>query len=89
MESGTIRLSLPLKTAADTVIYACGPNPMLKALCKFAKDENIQCFVSLEERMACGIGACLGCVVKTLSGIQRVCKDGPVFDAKEIIWENI
>jgi dihydroorotate dehydrogenase electron transfer subunit len=69
-----------------TVIYACGPKAMLKAVADIALKENIPCQVSLEEHMACGIGACLGCVVETVNGNKRVCKDGPVFDAKELIW---
>ncbi len=70
-----------------TVIYACGPKPMIKAVSEIAVKEGIPCQVSLEEHMACGIGACLGCTVKTVSGNKRVCKDGPVFNAKDLIWE--
>ena len=69
-------------------IYACGPTPMLKELSKVVADKDIKCYVSLEEHMACGVGACLGCVVKTVSGYKRVCKEGPVFDIREIIWSN-
>ena len=69
------------------VVYACGPKPMLKAVAVIAKQHNISAQVSLEEYMACGIGACLGCIVKTKSGQKRVCKDGPVFNAREVIWE--
>ena len=68
------------------VIYACGPNVMLREIAKVAAASRIKAYVSLEEHMACGIGACLGCVVKTKSGHQRVCKEGPVFDATEIVW---
>ena len=68
------------------VIYACGPNVMLREIAKAAAANGIKAYVSLEEHMACGIGACLGCVVKTKSGYQRVCKEGPVFDAREIVW---
>ena len=68
------------------VIYACGPNVMLREIAKAAAANGIKAYVSLEEHMACGIGACLGCVVKTKSGYQRVCKEGPVFDAKDIVW---
>jgi dihydroorotate dehydrogenase electron transfer subunit len=68
------------------VIYACGPNVMLGEIAKTAMANGIKAYVSLEEHMACGIGACLGCVVKTRSGYKRVCKEGPVFDAKEIVW---
>lgn len=68
-------------------IYACGPHTMLKAAAHMARYVNIPCQVSLEERMACGVGACLGCPVKMKGNkYKMVCKDGPVFDAKEIAW---
>lgn len=73
------------------VIYACGPVPMLRALKKYAADNGIECWVSLEEKMACGVGACLACVcqsrdIDSHSQVhnKRVCKDGPVFRADEI-----
>lgn len=73
------------------VIYACGPMPMLRALKAYAAEHDMDCFVSMEERMACGIGACLACVCKTKdkdahSNVKnkRICKEGPVFDAKEV-----
>ena len=70
-----------------STIYACGPAAMLKTVAKIAKERKIPCQVSMEERMACGVGACLGCPVKVKSGgYKMVCKDGPVFDAKEIAW---
>jgi dihydroorotate dehydrogenase electron transfer subunit len=69
-----------------STIYACGPGPMLREVAAVAKKYNIPAQVSLEEHMACGIGACLGCVVNTQDGFKRVCKEGPVFDAKEIVW---
>ncbi|MFH1223777.1 MAG: dihydroorotate dehydrogenase electron transfer subunit, partial [Pseudomonadota bacterium] len=75
------------KNKGKYCIYACGPDAMLKNISKLAKSENIKCHVSLEERMACGVGACLCCAVKTTKGIQRVCKDGPVFDSDEILWD--
>ncbi|MDD7464411.1 MAG: dihydroorotate dehydrogenase electron transfer subunit [Anaerococcus sp.] len=65
------------------LIYACGPNPMLQALCDKNTKAEIQ--VSMEAHMACGIGACLGCTVESTNGeFLRVCKDGPVFDSKEV-----
>lgn len=68
----------------DTVL-ACGPTPMLRALKEAAKDKGIPVYVSLEERMGCGIGACLVCTCKTKEGGRaRVCKDGPVFRADEV-----
>lgn len=76
----------------DTAIYACGPKPMLRSLSSFLGREYF-CQVSLEERMACGVGACVGCAVavKDEAGRQayrRVCVDGPVFELKNVIWES-
>lgn len=68
-------------------VYACGPHPMLKAASHIAGLMNIPCQVSLEARMACGVGVCLGCPVPVRAGgYKMVCKDGPVFDAREIVW---
>ncbi len=73
------------------VIYACGPAPMLRAVKEFALEKGIECWISMEERMACGIGACLGCVCKSKEtdehlGVKnkRVCKEGPVFRAEDV-----
>lgn len=73
------------------VIYACGPTPMLRAIRSYALENKIECYLSLEERMACGIGACLACVCKskevdshTNVNNKRICKDGPVFLATEV-----
>jgi dihydroorotate dehydrogenase electron transfer subunit len=71
---------------ASCVIYACGPKPMLQAVSRIAFDAGIKGYVSLEENMGCGFGACLGCSVKTGKGYKRVCKEGPVFAIEEIIW---
>jgi len=68
-------------------IYACGPRPMLKEISRISKQYHIPAQISLEEHMACGIGACLGCVVKTKEDYKRVCEEGPVFNADEIVWE--
>jgi dihydroorotate dehydrogenase electron transfer subunit len=67
-------------------IYACGPRPMLKEISWISKKYKMPAQISLEEHMACGIGACLGCVVNTKEGFKRVCKEGPVFKADEIVW---
>jgi len=67
-------------------IYACGPRPMLKEISRLAGKYKIPSQISLEEHMACGIGACLGCAVNTEEGSRRVCREGPVFKAQEIIW---
>jgi len=65
-------------------VCACGPEPMLKAVAAKCKATGVPCFVSLEKRMACGVGACLGCTVKTVSGNRRCCADGPIFTADEV-----
>ncbi len=68
-------------------IYSCGPDPMMKAVAKIAGENRIDCEVSLENMMACGIGACLCCVTETTSGNKCVCTDGPVFNSKELAWQ--
>lgn len=73
------------------IVYACGPLPMLKAVSEFAKRNDVPCQVSLEQRMGCGIGACLVCACKTGEGddwkYSHVCKDGPVFWSREVIFD--
>ena len=69
----------------DICVYAAGPMAMVKALCALTEGCSLESQVSLEERMACGLGACLGCAIDTQSGYKRVCKDGPVFPLCEII----
>ena len=88
---GTVIDALDENGVDGDVLYACGPIPMLKALKDWANGKGIECQISLEERMACGIGACLACVCKTKEKDEhsnvcnkRICKDGPVFDANEI-----
>lgn len=73
------------------VIYACGPRPMLRALKAYAREQGIECWISMEERMACGIGACLACVCQTREidehsqvSNKRICKEGPVFLAEDV-----
>lgn len=65
--------------------YTCGPEPMLKAIYKVAKTSGQ---FSFEERMGCGFGACMGCSCKTVTGYKRICKDGPVLEKEEILWEK-
>lgn len=68
-------------------ISVCGPSPMMKAVARVAREKGIPCEVSLENMMACGLGACLCCVEKTVKGNVCVCTEGPVFDIKELTWE--
>lgn len=74
------------------VIYTCGPAGMLKEVSRVARERGVKCYVSLERAMACGIGVCLGCAVKTKkqpagAAYSMVCSDGPVFDSEDIEWE--
>ncbi|MCI1269606.1 MAG: dihydroorotate dehydrogenase electron transfer subunit [Ruminococcus sp.] len=80
-----------LKKGGIDAVYACGPMPMLKKISEMSKENNIaNCEISLEERMGCGIGACLVCACKTKKNDEEyfahVCKEGPVFNAEEVIW---
>ncbi|GAY27582.1 MULTISPECIES: dihydroorotate dehydrogenase electron transfer subunit [unclassified Prevotella] len=68
-------------------IATCGPKPMMMAVARYAHGEGIECEVSLENTMACGIGACLCCVEKTVAGNLCVCKAGPVFNIKKLLWQ--
>ena len=68
-------------------ISTCGPKPMMVAVAKYAKQVGVACEVSLENMMACGVGACLCCVEKTVEGNLCVCKEGPVFDIKRLLWQ--
>jgi dihydroorotate dehydrogenase electron transfer subunit len=83
--------SIDRDSAKRPVIYACGPNPMLKKVAKRAMTSGLKCYVSLEGYMACGLGICLGCAIKAAPDQARVyyyvCQDGPVFPAEMIDWE--
>jgi len=79
-------LKIVLAQTKTLGLFSCGPHPMLKAVSEIAQENKINAQLSLEEHMACGIGACLGCVVSTKDGYKRACKDGPVFSSQELIW---
>lgn len=68
-------------------VATCGPTPMMMGVAKLCQDKNILCLVSMESPMACGLGACYGCVVKTKIGYRRVCKEGPIFKGSEVLVE--
>lgn len=88
---GTVVKLMDQTGAMGQQLYACGPKPMLKALQVWAQEHHIEAQFSLEERMGCGFGACVGCVCKIKADnefgyvYKKVCKDGPVFDAKEVL----
>jgi dihydroorotate dehydrogenase electron transfer subunit len=68
-------------------IATCGPTPMMKAVARYARQADVECEVSLENLMACGLGACLCCVEKTTEGNLCVCKEGPVFNIRKLLWQ--
>lgn len=79
------------QNVSGSVIYACGPIPMLRGVKEYAKEKGIKAYISMEEKMACGVGACLGCVCKSTNvddhskvNNKRICADGPVFNAEDI-----
>ncbi|PKP18142.1 MAG: dihydroorotate dehydrogenase electron transfer subunit, partial [Bacteroidetes bacterium HGW-Bacteroidetes-21] len=69
-----------------SMIYTCGPEVMMKAVAKRAQEVGVECEVSLENLMACGVGACLCCVTDTPKGRKCVCTEGPVFNSKDLLW---
>ncbi|GHT13168.1 dihydroorotate dehydrogenase B (NAD(+)), electron transfer subunit [Bacteroidia bacterium] len=86
-EKGFVTGHSVLQSEKFDFIYTCGPKPMMVAVAKYAKQNNIECEVSLENKMACGIGACLCCVEKTTYGNTCVCTSGPVFNINQLTWQ--
>ena len=84
--TGLLEQMLVGKPQANPVLYGCGPKPMLRAMAGLCSKYGLDAQVSLEAHMACGIGACLGCVVQTKQGFSRVCKEGPVFKISDLVW---
>ena len=85
-EKGFVTQHSILKNTHFDTIYTCGPTPMMKAVAQYAAASNIDCEVSLENTMACGIGACLCCVTDTVEGHLCVCTEGPIFNTKRLKW---
>ncbi len=88
--TGLLKRDIGRYDPMETLIFACGPTPMVWALRSLLREHPISCQVSLEERMACGLGACLGCAVAIRGPegkreYRRVCQDGPVFDLREVL----
>ena len=86
-EKGFVTQHTILKQKHFSMIYSCGPRPMIVSVAKYAKENDIECEVSLENAMACGLGACLCCVEDTNEGNVCVCKEGPVFNIKKLLWQ--
>ncbi|HMK44975.1 MAG TPA: dihydroorotate dehydrogenase electron transfer subunit [Dissulfurispiraceae bacterium] len=90
----TVPLGRFLSSRRDLRVFACGSTPMMRAVAELCSSAGVSCMVSLETYMACGVGACLGCVVRTrdehhpAGTLKSVCKDGPVFDAATIVWNG-
>ncbi len=87
-EKGFVTQHSVLSQEHFDIIMTCGPTPMMKAVARLAHEKDIPCEASLENLMACGLGACLCCVEKTKRGNLCVCKDGPVFNIEELLWLN-
>ena len=86
-EKGYVTMHSVLKENKFDLICTCGPKPMMMAVAKYAAANGIECEVSLENTMACGVGACLCCVENTKEGHVCVCKEGPVFNIKKLLWQ--
>jgi dihydroorotate dehydrogenase electron transfer subunit len=97
---GLVTGILEREIRSGDIVYACGPSPMLKAVARVAEAHGVGCLVSLERAMACGIGVCLGCAIKTAPhkpghilkddrSYHMVCSDGPVFDSRDVDWDLI
>jgi dihydroorotate dehydrogenase electron transfer subunit len=86
-EKGFVTQHTLLNNKTFDRISVCGPKPMMVSVARYAKATNTPCEVSLENMMACGLGACLCCVEKTVKGNVCVCKEGPVFDINDLTWE--
>jgi len=86
-EKGFVTQHSILSKCSFKMVYACGPKPMMVAVARYAKQNDIPCEVSLENKMACGLGACLCCVEDTVNGNVCVCKEGPVFNINQLSWQ--
>jgi NAD(P)H-flavin reductase len=71
-----------------SIVFSCGPAPMLKTIADICEKSGVPCYISMERHMACGVGACLGCTVKTWTANKRCCADGPIFNAAEVVFDE-
>jgi dihydroorotate dehydrogenase electron transfer subunit len=88
-QKGMITNLLPDYIDGADRLFACGPLPMYKAMAKIPELKSKPAQVSLEVRMGCGLGVCYGCTVKTKNGLKQVCKDGPVFELGDVLWDEL
>ncbi|OGO19907.1 MAG: dihydroorotate dehydrogenase [Chloroflexi bacterium RBG_16_50_9] len=88
-KKGPATLSIPNEANRADQVFACGPVGMYRAMAQMPELKNKPVQVSLEIRMACGVGVCYSCTIKTRKGLKQVCKDGPVFELEDIIWEGM
>jgi dihydroorotate dehydrogenase electron transfer subunit len=88
-EKGPVTILVPGVADWADQIFACGPLPMYKTMAQMAELKDRQVQISLEVVMGCGHGVCYGCTIRTKKGLKQVCKDGPVFDLDDIIWEEM
>ena len=86
-EAGYVTQHSILQQEQFDCIYTCGPKPMMMSVAKYAREKAVECEVSLENTMACGVGACLCCVENTTEGHLCVCKEGPVFNINKLLWQ--
>lgn len=86
-ETGFVTNHSILQKEKFAMVSTCGPKPMMVSVARYAKQAGVECEVSLENKMACGVGACLCCVEKTTRGNQCVCKEGPVLNIKNLLWQ--
>ena len=86
-ERGYVTQHPVLRDGGFTHVFCCGPKPMMMAVARYARVAGIDCEVSLENKMACGLGACLCCVENTVGGHRCVCTDGPVFNINDLLWQ--
>jgi len=88
-KKGLVTNLLPDYVDRADQLFACGPMPMYKAMAKMPELKSKPVQISLEVRMGCGLGVCYGCTVKTKNGLKQVCKDGPVFELGDVLWEEL
>jgi dihydroorotate dehydrogenase electron transfer subunit len=83
------KLEIAKESNKRILVLTCGPNIMMQRVSEICQQQGLDCYVMLERTMACGIGVCLGCSIETQAGMQKICEDGPIFKAEEVIWHEL